>query len=40
MTTDGTTPQAEVRGSVVEGDAYLYEAERQEADIPRSNRAR
>jgi len=43
MTMDVMTPQAEVRGSVVDGDAYLHEGERQEAAIPplpRSIRAR
>ena len=34
MTTDGTTPRAGARGSVVDGDAHLHESERQKASIP------
>ncbi|MDF2703775.1 MAG: beta-lactamase [Rubrobacteraceae bacterium] len=34
MTTHGMTPQDEVRGSVVDGDAYLREGERQQAAVP------
>ena len=34
MATDGMAPQAEVRGSVVDGDACLHEGEPQEADTP------
>ena len=34
MTTDGMTPRAEVRGSAVEGAAYLNEGKRQEASVP------
>src|SRR5215204_5847039 len=34
MTTDGMTPQGEVRGSVVDDDAYRHEGERQQAAVP------